>query len=155
MIRMSMLRNCPVLYQEKQIGLLQNIRLDSAQNVVHSLIVGGGFKGKRIVKKEQILALQRGFILISGSDRYNKAQGQESARFVRDSSGVLSGRITDYMLDEKTLCVKAFEIMRGYIPHTQREKIWAFSWFTRNCCSDEIVVPNVFVCRADEDVEEE
>ena len=155
MIRMSMLRNCPVLCQEKQIGLLQNIRLDSVQNAVHSLIVGGGFKGKRIVKKEQILCLQRDYILILGSDRYNKGQGQQSARFVRDSSGVLCGRITDYMLDEKTLCVKAFEIMCGYIPHTQRKRLWTFSWFTQNCCSDEIVVPNVFVRRADEDVEEE
>ena len=63
MVRMSALRNLPVICENKRLGLLQSISLDPAQKRVSALIVSCGMRGKRVVPAEDVLALADGFIL--------------------------------------------------------------------------------------------
>ena len=61
MIRMSILRNFPVVLGQRQIGLLQSVSLNEAQNQVLALIVSCGIRGKRVILPESVEAIGKGF----------------------------------------------------------------------------------------------
>lgn len=104
MIRMSILRNFSVICGHRQIGLLQNASLDEAQKQVLALIVSCGIRGKRVILPESIEAIGRGFIIARDVRRYNRAQETTLCTFIRDTSGLLCGRVTDYAVNEATAC---------------------------------------------------
>lgn len=139
---MSVLRNRPVIYREKQIGLLQSIGLDTAQKTVQVLIIAGGFKGKQVVFADQIRSMTTDAVFVCDTYRYRKEYEPVRLRFVKDETGLLVGKITDYLIDEKTMNVAAFEMMRGFLTRDQREKIWVFSWSPGSIREDEIMIPN-------------
>ena len=93
MIRMSILRNFSVICGHRQIGLLQNASLDEAQKQVLALIVSRGIRGKRVILPESIEAIGRGFIIARDVQRYNRAQETTLCTFIRDTSGLLCGRV--------------------------------------------------------------
>lgn len=140
MVRMSMLRNCPVICRDRQIGLLQSICFDEAQKTVQALVVAGGLKGKCMVKAEEIESLTKEFILIDSVGKYSRRNETSPFRFVRDTRGALLGRVTDYLLDEDTLSVAALEIMRGYLPGERHARLWAFSYCASSRCPDEAII---------------
>lgn len=144
MIRMSMLRNCPVICHERQIGLLQSISLDRAQKTVQALIVAGGLKGKCVIPAGGILAMTREFILVSHHEKYTRSSENTPFRFVRDTTGMLIGRVTDYLLDEKDLRVVSLEVMRGYLPGERRVRIWTYAYCASSRRADEAIVPFSF-----------
>ena len=127
MIRMSALRNVPVICGEKQLGLLQAVSLDEAQKRVCALIISCGLRSKRMVLPEAVLSIADGFILAKRAEKYRRSMEKTPCAFVRDSTGLLCGRVTDYALDE-SLNVQAVEIMPGYWPSERRSRIWAFTW---------------------------
>lgn len=128
MIRMSMMRNTPVILGERQIGLLQGIRFDHTRKRVCALIASGGMHGKRIVQTQHIRAIGSEFILVDGWSKYRRSDKQQTALFVRDTTGLLVGCVTDYAIDKKTLEVLAIEVLPGYLPWEAREKIWVFAY---------------------------
>lgn len=128
MIRMSMLRNRGVFQRGKQIGLLHSVCLDTAQKTVHSLVVAGGLKGKRIVYSDQILSMSGGDIHVGDTIRYKKSLEPPKSGFFRDESGLLIGRITDYLIDEETLSLIAIQMIQGYLTREERKCIWVFIW---------------------------
>ena len=72
MVRMSILRNYPVICDKKQLGLLQSISLDTAQKRVCALIVSCGMRGKRLILPEHVLSIADGFILAERVEKYNQ-----------------------------------------------------------------------------------
>ena len=140
MVRMSMLRNSPVICRDRQIGLLQSISFDKAQKAVRALIVAGGLKGKCVVPAGDVLAVSREFILVDGFAKYSRSSENPPFRFVRDTTGALVGRVKDYLIDEKALCVVSLEIMRGYMPGERHARVWTFSYCASNRCPDEAII---------------
>ena len=120
MVRMSALRNMPVILGNERLGLLQSVSLDEARKRVRALIVSCGIRGKRVVPRESVLSIGDGFILSGDSRRYHRSDEGSSCPFIRDSSGLLVGYVTDYAIDEATLSVVAAEMKPGHQPRLDR-----------------------------------
>lgn len=142
LIRMSILRNYPVAFEERQIGLLQSVRFDRARKRVCALVVSCGMRGKRIVPSKHVCMIADGFILVDGLQRYSRSDNQELWPFVRDTTGLLTGRITDYAIERKTLDVFAVEILPGYCPNEIRNRVWMYEYSPAKD-SQEMIIPDV------------
>ena len=139
MIRMSVLRNRPVVCREKQVGIVQNAVLDSARKRVQALIVSGGLKGKFVVPVHAVQAIADSFILTEGTQKYLRTMERNVSPFVRDTSGLLLGCITDYALDEETLSVLSVEMITGYLPWSGRKRVWITEY---HCTGDsDLIIP--------------
>ena len=90
MVRMSALRNVPVICHSRQIGLLQSISLDAARKRVHALVVSCGMRGKRVVLGQHVQAIADGFILADQDEKY-KAEQHIFKKRVPYFSVILSG----------------------------------------------------------------
>lgn len=147
MIRMSELRNRPVILEGVRIGFVQSVWLDSAQKMVRALVLACGIRGKRIVYASDIAALSEEFILANRVERYERSKETKQPEFVRDTTGLLVGRITDYIIDPKMLSIAAFEMIRGYRLSERRSGVWVFSFEVNLLHEGEVIVPT---CLADE-----
>ena len=141
MVRMSALRNRPVVCCGRRLGLLQSVSLDSAQKRVCALIVSCGALGKRVVLPQDVLAISDGFILAGCAQRYRRAFETPPCAFARDTTGLLAGRVTDYAIDEQTLAVMAFEMMTGYLGPSRRARLWVLDYVRQDARSPELTVP--------------
>lgn len=141
MIRLSILRNYPVICHDRQIGLLQSINLDRAQKRVSALLVSCGFHGKRVILPQNVLAIADGFILADEISKYRRAYDEDACAFVRDTTGLLAGKVTDYAIDEKTLSILAVEMSLGYWPSERRTKLWIYEYARAQGSQDELTVP--------------
>lgn len=134
MIRLSGLRNRPVVCGNRQIGFLQNITLDLAQKRVQALIVSRGIRGKCVVYPEKILSVSESFILAQNAGRYERSLEQMPCRFAMDTAGRLVGCITDYAICSETMDIAAVEIMTGYLKREERRcRIWVYDFQRSNC----------------------
>ena len=145
MVRMSALRNMPVILGKVRLGLVQSVGLDEARKRVRALIVSCGIRGKRVVSRESVLSIGDGFILVGDSRRYHRSDEPSPCPFVRDSAGLLVGLVTDYALDEKTLDVVAVEMKPGHQPRLER--LWMFSYARQDADALELTIP---VCMGSE-----
>lgn len=137
-----MLRNYPVVQKERQVGLLQSIRFDAARKRVCALVVSCGMHGKRIVPAEYILVIADSFILIDGMERFRRANQQETWPFIRDTTGLLIGRTSDYAIDRQTLEVCAIECILGYGFKERTCRIWIYEYAVANAL-DEFAIPDI------------
>ena len=128
MVRLSALRNCPVVCENRQLGLLQGISLDEAQRTIEAFIVSCGFRGKRIVLPSEIRSICGGFILAGRAEKYKRSFEKPLCPFVRDTSGLLAGRVTDYAIDERALRVAAIELSPGYLPGERQRRLWMYAY---------------------------
>lgn len=141
MVRMSALRNVPVICRSRQVGLLQSISLDAARKRVHALVVSCGMRGKRVVLGPHVQAVGDGFILADQTQKYRRMDERAGSPFVRDTSGMLAGRVTDYAVDERTLEILAVEVMPGYWPASSRRRFWAFVYHSAEEPDGGLIVP--------------
>ena len=141
MIRLSTLRNRPVVCGHKRLGLLQSISLDPAQKRVCALIVSCGMLGKRVVLPQDVLAIADGFILVGCVLRYRRALETPPCAFVRDTTGLLTGRVTDYAIDEASLAVAAIELTTGYLRPARETRLWVLDYVRQGEQSPELTVP--------------
>ena len=141
MVRMSALRNVPVICHSRQIGLLQSISLDAARKRVHALVVSCGMRGKRVVLGHHVQAIADGFILADQDEKYKRIYERACSPFVRDTTGMLAGCVTDYAVDEQTLEILAAEIMPGYWPASSRQRFWAFAYHSADDPDEGLIVP--------------
>ena len=139
MVRLSALRNMPVIQGKQRLGLLQSVSLDEARKRVRALIVSCGIRGKRVVSRESVLSIGDGFILAGDSRRYHRSDESSPCPFVRDSSGLLVGYVTDYAIDEATLSVAAAEMKPGHQPRLDR--LCMFSYSRQDAASLELTIP--------------
>ena len=141
MIRLSVLRNLPVICGHRQIGLLQNASLNEAQNQVLALIVSCGIRGKRIILPTSVEAVGQTFIIVRNMQRYKRMLETTPCHFIRDTSGLLCGRVTDYAIDEKTFAVQAVEMTAGYLGRERRRRLWVYSYQRSENHAEELIVP--------------
>lgn len=127
-MRISMLRNAPVVLGEKQIGLFQNVCFDQARKKVRALIVSSGMRGRRTVCAQHVRMIADGFILIDGWSKYRQTDKQQNSLFVRDTTGLLAGRVVDYAIDRRTLEVLAIEVIPGYFFPENRCRMWVYTY---------------------------
>lgn len=140
-IRMSSMRGFPIILQNRQEGLLQCISLDPAQKRVHALVISCGIRGKKIVFATHVRSIADGFILVDSIEKYSRHYETNTCRFVRDTTGLLAGSITDYAIDERTLSIQALEMIPGYLPSERRIRIWVYEYVRADEKSAELVVP--------------
>ena len=141
MIRMSILRNFPVVLGQRQIGLLQSVSLNEAQNQVLALIVSCGIRGKRVILPESVEAIGKGFVVVRGVQRYKRKYEASPCSFVRDASGLLCGRVTDYALDDETFAVQAFEMSPGYLGKARCTRLWIYDYRRSESHAEELIIP--------------
>jgi len=141
LIRVSRLLNRPVICANKQAGFLQSVILDEAQRQIESLIIVCGLRGKSVVPARAISAISEEFILAAHIQKYTRGDERRSPCFIRDTSGLLVGRVSDYALNEETLKISAIEMIRGYLPAERRMRIWLFSYTVSETRLGELVVP--------------
>ena len=98
-------------------------------------------RGKRVVPAEDVLALADGFILSRRAVRYRRSYETPLCLFVRDTTGLLAGRVTDYAIDEATLRVEAIEVMPGYAPSERHARLWMFHYVHRDERPLELTIP--------------
>lgn len=144
MIRLSALRNMPVVCGGRPLGLFQGIGLDEAQREIEAIVVSCGFRGKRVVLAQDVLAVSDGFILAKEARKYKRAYEKPACLFVRDTSGLLAGRVTDYAIDERSLRVMAIEFACGYSPGERRKRLWMYAYARSAPQSPEMTVPASF-----------
>ena len=137
-----MLRNFPVIQEERQVGLLQSIRFDSARKRVCALVVSCGMRGKCVVPAQRVRMIADGFILIDGMEKYRRTDQQETWPFIRDTSGLLIGRIVDYAIDKRTMEVYAIECIQGYWFSDCTCRVWIYEYTSMNV-PDECIVPDI------------
>jgi len=141
MIRMSALRNRPVVLSNRQIGYLQTAILDHAQKRVQALIVSRGIQGKCIVLPEQVCHMTDCCILIDGMKKYERMSEKRPCRFAVDTTGRLVGRITDYAVSPKRLEIIAVEIMPGYMPPELSVRIWIYEYQRAANAAHTLTIP--------------
>jgi len=144
LIRMSALRNTPVVSGERQIGFLQDACFDPTRKRVCAFVISCGLRGKKTVLPKHVHSWADGFIVIDGWLKYRNSDQQHSLVFVRDPSGVLAGCVTDYMIDRNTLEVLAVEITPGYLACERNKRIWLYEYHI-SVDSDEMSIPCSFV----------
>ena len=137
---MSMLRNLPVVYGQRQIGFFQDVCFDQARKRVCALVVACGIRGKKLVPPERIRMISSRFILIDGLEKYRHSDKQETALFVRDITGKLAGRVSDYAIDETTKNVLAIEMLLGYGLSMRSKRIWVYEYAYLDECG-ELSIP--------------
>lgn len=141
MIRWSLLRNYPIIIGQKRLGLLQSIRLDEAQKRVCALIVARGMLGKCAVLTKDVLSLNEKFILVKCFQRNRCSEEQPPSLFVRDSQGLLTGRITDYAIDEADFRIIAIQMQTGYAWFHPQERFWVYTYVRSSLEASEICIP--------------
>lgn len=141
MVRLSALRNIPVICDGKPLGLFQGIGLDEAQRRVEAIVVSCGFRGKRVVLAQDIGVIADGFILAQKARKYKRSFEKPLCMFVRDTSGLLAGRITDYAIDEHTLRIVAIEMASGYLPSERRRRLWIYAFARASDQALELTIP--------------
>lgn len=62
-------------------------------------------------------------------------------QFVRDASGLLCGRVTDYALDDETFAVQAFEMSPGYLGKARRTRLWIYDYRRSESHAEELIIP--------------
>lgn len=142
LIRMSMLRNVPVVLGEQRVGLLQSVCFDKAHKRICALIVSGGVHGKRIVQVQHVRMITQDFILIDQWSKHSRSDKQQISLFVRDTTGLLIGRVTDYAIEKETMNIRAVEIVPGYLPQELRKRTWIYEYAFSDH-SDEISIPDI------------
>lgn len=123
-----MLRNIPVICGDRQIGLFQSVCFDKTRKRVCAFVISGGLCGKRIVPIQHVRMVGREFILIDGWSRYSRMDGQQASLFVRDTTGLLVGRITDYAVDQESMEILAIEFLSGYHPEAIHRREWMYAY---------------------------
>lgn len=141
MVRMSVLRNYPVICGKERLGLLQSVSLDEAQKRVCALIVSCGIRGKRVILPQDVTSIGDGFILAGQARRYKRSDETAPCPFVRDSAGLLVGYVTDYAIDEATLDVMAIEMKPGHLTGRRLGRLWMYSYARPDAQSLELTVP--------------
>lgn len=139
MFRLSAIRNYPLICRKKRVGLLQDIGVNLESKEVTEWIVGCGFYGKRRILSDYIRSVSDGFVLLEDHAKCMAARDCVKTEFVFDTSGLLLGRVTDYMIDESTKCIQALEVITGYWPCRYTRRIWLFAYEYRG--KGEILVP--------------
>lgn len=140
MIRMSMLRNVPVIFDERQVGLFQDICFDQARKQVYAFVVSCGIGGKKLVPAEHVRMISQKFILISGMEKYRRSDRQKTSLFIRDITGTLGGYVSDYAIDKRSLDVLALEIQLGYGLKERKIHTWVYAYTYLTDC-DEVSIP--------------
>ena len=141
LIRVSILRNYPVICNHRQIGLMQGVSLNEAQNQVRALIVSCGIRGKKLILPKDIVAFGEGFILVDKASIYARSYESSPSVFVRDTTGLLCGRVTDYAMNESTLEIEAVEMIPGYIGRERRFRVWVYAYVPAEHRNLELVIP--------------
>lgn len=141
MVRLSVLRNHPVVCENRPLGLLQGISLDDQQRRIEALIVSCGFRGKRVVLPQDVRAVAGGFILAQKAQKYKRSLEKPLCTFVRDTTGLLVGHISDYAIDEHALCVTAIELSPGYLPDESKKRLWMFAYARASNDAPEVTIP--------------
>ena len=141
MIRMSTMRNTPVIIGQKTIGVLQSFDIDMAQKRVCALNVACGLRGRYMILPKDVVTISPEFILAENTVRSGQFDGKKNARFVRDSTGFLIGYVTDYAVSEENLQLAAIEMRIGFFPGEHKIRIWIMD-FTCPSSEREIIVPS-------------
>lgn len=141
MIRLSVLRNCPVICREQRIGLLQSAALDDERKRVRALIISCGLRGKRMIPMRAVSAFADGFILVTDVCKCSRLAEEHGACFVRDTDGLLSGCVTDYAFDEEKNSILAIEVMTGYSLNEFRRRIWVYEYHLKAGSKNELIIP--------------
>lgn len=145
LVRMSMLRNVPIVFGERQIGLFHNACFDKTRKRVCALMISSGIRGKRIVPTEHICMIADRFILVDGWCRYRRSEEEQSSVFVRDASGLLVGYVSDYAMDPNTMEILAIEVHAGYWPKESRAGDWIYTYsFSQE---DTVIIPTILRSR--------
>jgi len=142
-IRMSALRNRPVVLSNRQIGYFQTILLDPAQKRVRALIVSRGIKGKCVVLPEQVSHVSDCCIQIDSFEKYTSITANPLCRFAVDTTGSLIGRVMDYVIDPVCMGVCAVAIMPGYLPPECSIRIWVYDYQKTENAAYTITVPAI------------
>lgn len=142
MIILSTIRNCPVICQDKRIGLVMGIGLCDDAKQVTELIIACGLRGKRIVSCGNIQSVADGFLLVKDTMRYKHAHHPAKCMFAYDADGLLLGYVTDYAIDEHTMQIQAIEVLTGYLPGKYTKRVWIFDYECRN--QEKVIVPASF-----------
>ena len=141
MIKVCELRNIPVICQEKQAGLLQSVHLSLAQKRVEALVISCGIQGKKLAAAADVRSLDNGFILVSRLQKYRRIHKQAANPFVRDSLGLLTGKVTNYAISENTLEIIAAEMQLGYSLSERNLRVWIYD-YSANEATGELIVPS-------------
>ena len=140
LIRMSTLRNVPVVFGQRHIGLFQDVCFDQTRKRVYALVVACGMKGKLLIPAKCVRVLSEQFILVDGVEKYRHAYKQNMQLFVRDTTGLLVGRVSDYAIDERSLDILALEMIPGYGASERRKRIWIYTYSVSKGL-DELSIP--------------
>ena len=123
-------------------GLLQSVCFDQDRKRICALIVSSGVRGKKIVQTQHVQMLEKRFIMVDQWSKYRRSDQQQMALFVRDTTGLLVGRVTDYAIEEETMNILAVEMIPGYFPQAYRRRMWIHE-YTFSKGLDEICIPDI------------
>ena len=153
MFRLSMIRNYPVIFKNKRVGLLLGIRSDLHTKSVSDLIISCGFRGKRIIQSNCVDTIADGFILLRNMPLCSPMQECTEADFVFDTTGLFVGRIMDLVIEESSMTIQALDVCTGYLSGIFSKRIWVFEFEQKS--HGEVVIPASFGSGLTEWVKEE
>lgn len=145
MLRISELRNTPVIVNQIPAGVLHSISMDMEQKRVCALSVSCGLRGRRLVLPEDVLSITNEFILARNIRRYKQPGDRDNARFIRDSTGILVGFVTDYAISEQKMEIEAVEMRIGFLRKEYAARIWVLD-FICPPQKEELIVPASLGC---------
>lgn len=141
MIRLSAVRNLPVILGDKKLGYVHDFVFDDEQKRVLMLIAACGMRSKRVVFSKDILAMNENFIMIRASYPHKRSMTAVRCCFVHDATGLVAGSVRDYAIDPDTMEIRAIQICTGYLPSDHKRRIWMYSFVRHKDIPDVLSIP--------------
>ena len=123
------LMGMPVICSGKRLGRVSQISLADDLTKVKGLWIDCGLRGTRFIDGTQLDMLGEVAVLARESGKRSQCDERPMMRRALSTDGVRIGAITDAVIDEKTLEVKALELTQGYVDDllSGRRRIWQFT----------------------------
>ena len=105
----------PVVCSGETLGRVSYVLPDEQLRTVSGLYLYCGITGSRFIECAQLDMIGDVAVLAHGHGRRMQTSQRPLFRRAFSSDGRRIGAITDAVIDEKTLCIEALELSRGYL----------------------------------------
>ena len=112
----------PVIRNGEKLGRVSYVLTDRQLHSLSGLYLQSGLSGTRFIDRTQIDLVGDVAILTHDGGRRAPMRARPLLRRALSGDGQHIGAITDALLDEKTLCIEALELSRGYLDDLFRKR---------------------------------
>ncbi len=140
MIYASGIHGMPVLQGSKKLGYVIGVNYSDQLSDINGLILDCGIRGKKWLDATDVDMI--GSVAVISHSLGKRCKKRESTQFCRalSTSGERVGRVSDVLIDERTMKVCGLEISRGFLDDIVGHREIAYEFNKQHDTNDVIIV---------------